>query len=241
VYRELPPPAALAGLVECIWRHELSERGADESGIVLPDGRVDVVWTADGRALVAGPQTTFVPRPLAPPFLAVGARFHPGVGPPLLGLPAHELVDMHVPLDAIDTRPAAALGDRLAAVSDPGAAVEALGAALARLADAPVDPLVRPATRLLDRSQTTVAGVASELALSERQLQRRLRQTVGYGPKTLQRVLRFRRFLAELGRGRLGLAAIAAAAGYADQAHLSRESRELSGRTPAQLKRLWSD
>ena len=84
--------------------------------------------------------------------------------------------------------------------------------------------------------------MASELALSERQLQRRFRESVGYGPKTLQRILRFRRFLGELGRGRDGpggLAGIAASTGYADQAHLTRESRELAGSSPAQLERLW--
>ena len=244
MYREYPPPAPLAGLVECLWRHDLSGADADPSGVVLPDGRVDLVWVAGDRPRVAGPQTRFLPRPVAAPFHTVGARFHPGVGPALLGLPAHELVDLHVPLDAVDTRPAAALGDRLAASSDHAGALAALCDALAALADAAegLDPLVRQATGLLDGSDATVRAVASELALSERQLQRRFRESVGYGPKTLQRILRFRRFLGELGRGPDGpggLAGIAASTGYADQAHLTRESRELAGRSPAQLERLW--
>jgi AraC-like DNA-binding protein len=243
-YREHPAPAALAGLVECFWRSELSEPDADASGVVLPDGRVDVIWTADGQTLVAGPQKLSLPRPLRPPFVAIGARFHPGVGPQLLGLPAHELVDTHVPLAAIDTRPAAALSERLAALSDPSGAFATLDAALAELAgraDA-VDAVVRGATRLLDGAGVTVGRLAGELALSERQLQRRFRESVGYGPKTLQRILRFRRFLLELRRGRDdsgGLARIAASTGYADQAHLTRECRELSGFSPVQLERLW--
>jgi AraC-like DNA-binding protein len=245
VYREFRPPRALAGLVECFWRHELSEPGPEDSGIILPDGRVDVVWSASGQTLVAGPQTRFVARPLEPPFVAIGARFRPGVGPPLLGLPAHELVDRHVPLAAVDTRAAAQLDRWLAALADPDDAVATLHGAVARLADADgrPDPLVLHATGLLDGSETRVSRVAGELALSERQLERRFRTSVGYGPKTLQRVLRFRRFLAELGRpdgGALPLAWIAAASGYADQAHLSRESRELSGLSPVQLRRRWS-
>jgi AraC-like DNA-binding protein len=244
MYREYPPPEALAGFVECFWRHELSEAGSHESGVVLPDGRVDVVWTGGGQTLIAGPQTRFLPRPLQAPFLAIGARFHPGVGPPLLGLPAHQLVDVHVPLAAIDTRPALLLSNRLAALADPAHAVGTLSGALAKLADRadPLDPLVRRATRLLDGSQATVGHVASELALSERQLQRRFRESVGYGPKALQRILRFRRFLAELGRdrdGSGGLARLAASTGYADQAHLTRESRQLSGLSPVQLEQLW--
>jgi len=63
---------------------------------------------------------------------------------------------------------------------------------------------------------------------------------VGYGPKTLHRVLRFRRFLAGLESPRpAGLSRLASAAGYADQAHLTREARELSGMTPRQLAGVW--
>jgi AraC-like DNA-binding protein len=244
MYREYRPPSELANFVECFWRHERSEPDPGDSGVILPDGRVDVVWTGGGPTLVAGPQTRFLTRPLQAPFVAVGVRFHPGVVSSLLGLPAHELVDTHVPLADIDTRRAARLIDQLAALSDPGQAVGALGGAVAKLADDAdvLDPLVRRATGLLDESETTVGGVASELALSERQLQRRFRDAVGYGPKTLQRILRFRRFVSELGRerdGAGGLARIAASTGYADQAHLTRESRQLSGLSPVQLGARW--
>jgi AraC-like DNA-binding protein len=245
MYREYPAPKALAGLVECFWQHELLEAGSDRSGVILPDGRVDVVWMAGGQTLLAGPQTRFLPRPLRPPFSAIGARFYPGVGPPLLGLPAHELVDMHVPLAALDADPAVALSERLAALdAAPGhVAVATLSDALVKLVDRAetLDPLVRGAARLLDASRSTVRHIASELALSERQLQRRFRESVGYGPKTLHRILRFRRFLTQLQQGRDGLdglAGIAASTGYADQAHLTRESRRLSGLSPSQLEQL---
>jgi AraC-like DNA-binding protein len=89
-----------------------------------------------------------------------------------------------------------------------------------------------------------VAAVGDALGISERQLRRRFADAVGYGPKTLARVLRFQRFLAlaagedraAAARGGSGdLAGLAFAAGYADQAHLTRECRQLSGRTPAEL------
>jgi AraC-like DNA-binding protein len=77
-----------------------------------------------------------------------------------------------------------------------------------------------------------VDGLA--LGLSERQLRRRFVDAVGYGPKTLARILRFQRFLALAGSGE-DLARLALAAGYADQAHLTRETRRLAGRTPLEL------
>jgi AraC-like DNA-binding protein len=66
---------------------------------------------------------------------------------------------------------------------------------------------------------------------------------VGYGPKTLQRVLRFRRFVSRIDAGlpagaeRHDLATLAVQAGYADQAHLTRECQALAGLTPAALAR----
>jgi transcriptional regulator GlxA family with amidase domain len=67
-------------------------------------------------------------------------------------------------------------------------------------------------------------------------LRRRFHDAVGYGPKTLQRVLRLRRFLALAeATAAPDLARAAAEAGYADQAHLTNECGELAGLTPAAL------
>jgi len=94
----------------------------------------------------------------------------------------------------------------------------------------------RAATLLHDPSARTDA-VADEIGLSERQLRRRCHAAAGYGPKTLQRVLRFQRFVRMLDAPaqQLDLASAAARAGYADQAHLTRECAALSGLTPATL------
>ncbi|MEU4253293.1 helix-turn-helix domain-containing protein [Amycolatopsis sp. NPDC026612] len=71
----------------------------------------------------------------------------------------------------------------------------------------------------------------ASLAVSERGLRRRFVQAVGYGPATYLRVSRFQRAVALAPRV-ANLAALAAAAGYADQAHLSRDCRALTGLTP---------
>ncbi|MES9609208.1 helix-turn-helix domain-containing protein [Actinomadura sp. NPDC000929] len=109
----------------------------------------------------------------------------------------------------------AAAGDRRAAL------VEALRARMG-----PADPLVAAmAGRLAEGS---VREAADELGLGERQLRRRSLAAFGYGPKTLQRVLRFQRALG-LARAGRPLAEVAFAAGYADQAHLAHEVRALAG------------
>ncbi|MGH9113685.1 MAG: helix-turn-helix domain-containing protein, partial [Acidimicrobiales bacterium] len=115
---------------------------------------------------------------------------------------------------------AGAVSDRL----DAAPALDPVGVGLAtRLAEHPGQPL----HRLLD-----------DVALSERQLRRRVEEAVGYSPRTLARIVRFQRFLhaaRSVPRGRRNLAGLAAETGYADQAHLTRESRRLGGLPPAAL------
>lgn len=66
--------------------------------------------------------------------------------------------------------------------------------------------------------------------MSERSLRRFCHAQFGYGPKTLERVLRLQRLLSLARADRSsGLASLALQAGYADQAHLSREVRALCG------------
>jgi AraC-like DNA-binding protein len=240
-YCEYRPAAALAGIVECFWRRK-PWRPPDHGLGVLPDGRIDLIWAGHGEILVIGPQTRVLARPLPAQVHVIGVRFPPGVAPSILGVPAHELANMHVALDAIDARPAARLVRDLVSIEDPAQAAAQIARAIARRAHSrwSPDPVVRRAAALLEHPTARVERVAEALAVSERLLQRRFREAVGYGPGALRRVLRFQRLLGALDLGREhagGLAHLAARLGYADQAHLTRETRELSGLTPVRLER----
>jgi AraC-like DNA-binding protein len=224
----------LRPFVECLWFHSIEDANPREDRRILPDGRMDLVWMAEVGVLVAGPQSRHTSRPVAAPLLAVGARFRPGVAPELLRLPARELVDQYVPLDAVLPGLADRLDARLAAAQDPLDAFQhELLRSLAELGEP--DPVVRAATTLLAGDSAGVAEVAERVYVSERQLQRRFVERVGYGPKTFQRIARFQRAVGQLGRDGAVLARAAASAGYADQAHLTRESRRLAGLSPREL------
>jgi AraC-like DNA-binding protein len=82
-----------------------------------------------------------------------------------------------------------------------------------------------------------VEELGRALYVSPRQLQRRLLSAAGYTPKTLHRILRFQRLLALAGAAGAGasLSSLALRAGYADQAHMTRDLRDLAGATPAAL------
>jgi transcriptional regulator GlxA family with amidase domain len=105
------------------------------------------------------------------------------------------------------------------------------------VAAGPPDPLVVETARRLGSPRARVANVAADLGVSERHLRRRCDAAAGYGPATLRRVLRFRRFVSSIDRtgSPADLARLAAETGYADQAHLTRESTRLGGLPPAAL------
>jgi len=186
---------------------------------ILPDGCLDLIWH-DGRVFVAGPDTTAqVGRP-TPGSRLFALRFGSGTGPGVLGLPASELVDRQVPLDAL--WPAAAVR-RIAEADDP---LAALTEAAARRWDEPDPAMVALAASC--RTGRPIGAIAERCGLSPRQLQRRSNAAFGYGPKTLARVLRLQRAVGLARRGS-PFAAVSADAGYADQAHLAREVRALAG------------
>jgi AraC-like DNA-binding protein len=233
-YQEWAAPAALRDSVVCLWSGTAVR---DSETLVLPDGCCDLIWERGKGAYVAGPDTGPAPAVAPAGTVTFGVRFRPAAGGPALGLPLMALRDQRV--DLAELRPADAR--RLAGTLDPKTAMTRLVDLAGRLvADGPADARMLRAAQLLGDHGVRAEAVAAKLELSARQFRRRCHQTVGYGPKTLQRILRFRRFVSRVDAGDRDLATIAADAGYADQAHLTRECAELSGLTPGALARLRS-
>ncbi|HEX6471800.1 MAG TPA: helix-turn-helix domain-containing protein [Streptosporangiaceae bacterium] len=238
-YRERPPAPALAPYLACTWIHRIGADGPAYEHRRVPDGCVDIRWTA-GQSLieVVGPQRGPVTFLLPPRTTVAGIRLRPGAAPAALGVPASALVDRRVPLDAVwDDAPAASAG-RIAQAGSPREAVTLLEEAVAtRTAGRRgLDPVGAAVLDLLRRHPSLPAGkLTAELYVSSRQLRRHCVAAFGYGPKSLQRLLRFQTFLV-LGTRRggtiEGLAEIARVAGYADQPHLTRECVALTGVTP---------
>jgi AraC-like DNA-binding protein len=237
-YRERQPPRALHPLLACSWERALPAGSGAIRRRILPDGCVDLIWR-DGRVLVAGPDTSAWISELPAASTIVGIRLRPGVAGSVLGIPAAEVRDQHPPAAEV-------FGERWLAARrrlDGEATADQAQRELVRLLllrleerEAP-DPLVLAATRRLGFPGSRVRELADALGISDRQLRRRFHASVGYGPKTLDRVLRFQRFagLARSGRPDGDLARVAADLGYADQAHMTRDCVELAGIPPTAL------
>jgi AraC-like DNA-binding protein len=241
-YAEAAPAPALRDHFLCAWKHLIPEDHVGDIAVV-PDGCIDLLWR-DNRLVVVGPDITAANPDLRPGATVLGMRFRPGAAARWLGLPMTEIVGSEIDMREIWGANARDIGGRLQEVSGTYEQVGLLQDLLSRMTssiEAPSRDGAAIFAILQDDAGGEVEGVARltrKLDLSERTLRRRSRDLFGYGPKTLERILRFQRFQA-LARhaGNRGLADMAYATGYADQPHLSREIQALSGMTAREFVR----
>lgn len=148
------------------------------------------------------------------------------------------IADRAVPLEAILGVRAAAMGATLVEKT-PGACFDALEAWLARrLADAPSpDRAVNWAIARLDADPAArIDALARDIGWSRKHFAQRFRAAAGVTPRAYARLRRFERLMHCLTCGtRPHWADLAAAHGFADQPHMAREVRDISGLTPTVL------
>jgi AraC-like DNA-binding protein len=241
-YREFPAPAPLATHFLCFWTQTITGHSGVYEHRVLPDACVDIVVINDEPPVVVGPWVDpFVVR-LAMGTCITGARLHPGRGPSLLGVPASELLNQSIPVAAIqDAEQSEKIGsihEQPSAPARRSALAHALYPSVQRAA--PFDQAVQASIRWLSHHpHGRIEQLSRWIGISGRQLHRRFLAAVGYSPKTFQSVLRFQRLLktARETGGHRGLSDLAAVAGYADQAHMTREVRRFADSRPSELLR----
>jgi AraC-like DNA-binding protein len=162
----------------------------------------------------------------------LGIGFRPHGAAHLFTPPMRELSGQFTAIE--DLSPALARDlDRSLDSPDPLAAVEATLLACTRRDD----PLVAEAVRriILVKGAPELAGLARDLGLSIRQLERRFHDAVGLPPKLFCRIERFNNVFRALGRGSCSWVDTAVECGYYDQAHLIRDCKDIAGATPASL------
>ncbi len=250
-YREIRPSPPLDRHVRCYWMLRAPAMEGAPAQRVLPDGCVEMVINLGApferhdpsglterqpRALLVGPTTRHMSIAPTGTIRLVGIRFEPGGALPFLAASPTELRDAAPALDQAAIPLDRALLDRLDEAPF-GTEAGIVDAALRRkLADArrAGDPRVHAcvSATLAAREPMRVDTLVTLSGLGARQLERRFRDTVGFGPKTLCRLVRFQRVVRAAGHSpHLPWARIAAGSGYADQSHMAREFREFAGTT----------
>jgi AraC-like DNA-binding protein len=204
----------------------------------VPGGFADLLWIA-GKPWVGGTyRAAVIEDANDAPVIAVALR--PGVLTSWTGIAAEDLVDVRLPLATVFPEIASRLVSAVADECDPTVIASRLentiAADLARLE--PPDNSYAALSRafaLPHVATHTTRQIADSLGASERTLRRRCASLFGYGPKTLERILRIQRFLRMARSPHADVAELAHAAGYSDQPHLTREARVLTGLTPKSI------
>lgn len=230
-YREYQPGAALEDIVECFWTTS-EVRSAPFR--VLPDGCMDIVFdfsarAGQGAAIIGAMRRARLVTPVRRPDL-LGVRFRPGGLPTCFRLDAASFTDNRLELSFIWPE-ARAVWNRLGEAA-PAARVALLAAQLRSLRRSSPDALVRHCVQRIEASGGRLRMAVLEKEAGARRIERRFAAHVGLSPKRFARVVRFKNVLAVLARGAPNWAGLAVDCGYADQPHLVREFKELSGLTP---------
>lgn len=259
------PAPPLDAAIECIWSTHRTERSRDREHM-LPSGRAQLVitlhdspirwaaparfepgqvqWHSWTRGVIHGPQSRYYMAGPKPPGVVLGASFRSGMAAAILGVSLQELRNRHVSMEELWGYRGLDLHERLAAIRDPYEVCRALEAELIARIRRPL--LMHPAVAYALRPDGTdswsrrIAEIQRRSGYSPRHFIELFHSAVGLTPKHYYRIRRFSSALARLARnttqGEARLVDVALAAGYSDQAHFSREFRELAGVAPSSYR-----
>jgi len=248
---EVQPQPELKPYIQCFWY--FSGKASQISIInnhALADGCADLVFTrcvfedAVGNkkelffSQVMGPRTkaTFLDVPQNADML--GIRFRPGcTGAFLGGLPMNQITDKSMELSNVWGNECKELEKQLWAIVDNVARIEFLEQAIEKKLDRKLLPDSATKEALLSirsfLNRTPIAAIAQSVGISDRHLERKVKQYVGMSPKKYARITRIRQLIPILHQpSPPKLADIAHFGGFADQGHFSREFKEVTGISP---------
>ncbi|WP_433519157.1 DUF6597 domain-containing transcriptional factor [Nonomuraea sp. CA-143628] len=195
---------------------------------VFTDGWFMGVWTR--RFLVDYPTRVRL----------VGVHFKPWGISPFVDIPANELRNRWVPVDAVWQRSLDRIRNQ---VGDIASATEALGVVeeelRSRFAEAPslgLDLVQHTGGRLeTSYGVVPVGALADAAGVSGNHLAAQFKSHVGVTPKRVARIYRFARLILSVDALRpVDWSRLAQTAGYFDQAHFSKEFKDFTGHTPTE-------
>jgi AraC-like DNA-binding protein len=239
-YREYRPHAALSPYVACYWSITSATPLINR---VLPDGCMDIVVSDTIEVVGAMRQAILVP--IDNHTVTVGVRFKAGGGAAFFRLPLHELTDESLDLGTFWGRCAHELAEQVNEVDSIALKIARVELFLLRRLDLPAsfNPTLQSAIALVKQTNgsISVASLRTQIALSERQLERGFLQYTGLTPRQFMRLTRFCMVVKLLHQPMLSLTDVAYRAGYYDQAHFIHDFKALAGLTPRDYRREQAD
>ncbi|WP_433659342.1 helix-turn-helix domain-containing protein [Nocardia sp. CA-128927] len=170
----------------------------------------------------------------------VGVHFKPWGMSPFIDMPASELRDRWVPVDAVWQRSVDRIRNQLGDIASAAETLRVVEEELrSRLAEAPsrgLDLVQYIAGRLATSHGAVPVGALTDAAgVSVNHLATLFKSHVGVTPKRVARIYRFAQLILSVDTLRpVDWSELAHTAGYFDQAHFSREFKDFTGRTPTE-------
>ena len=209
---------------------------------VVPDGCIDLIFmrrgpTEDYQASIVGTMTRPIEEELASHVDYIGIRFNPGGFRHFFQTPPRELTDRIVSLD--DLWSPSRLAERLAESRSLSVCLKNLEDELSRRFR-PDERDLLPAKVLETISAhhgiVPMAQLGRMIGWSPRHLRRMFHESIGVGPKTFCRIIRFMSAFRALRQNpRPSLMDVALDAGYYDQAHFIHEFEDFYGSSPSTI------
>jgi AraC-like DNA-binding protein len=221
-YAEEKPPAYLSGVVHCYWELKTERTLADDFNLhAVPDACVNILFNQVDTEIagVTALRTRYEVLNLGTSFHYVGIQLLPGVWQ---GNPK-EIADQFVGTPYAGQLPLIAASRELAQHNFAGKQ-DVMSALVRWFIEAGWVVSNTVTERILAKLDDirTVSDMAAIACLSPRQLQRKLKETTGFSPHDLLKVLRlqqsFKQHYLDL---------------YADQSHYIHSFRKVTGYTPA--------
>jgi len=250
-YREFEVPQSLQRHIRCLWRFADPNPSAAPQ-IIWPDACCELIvnlaepmqrWTAitgwqrQSATLFAAQLTAPIRLAADGPVHCIGIRLQPAASATIarqrLIAARDQVVDL-MQLDAQFTRSLVGQIARFDRSQSTDALWQFLELSVGRyVIDARVEAAIYSITAA--DGDVRIEAIAARAELSARGFQQCFHASVGLRAKEFARVIRLQASLRLLDSGALSLADVAADAGFADQAHATRELRRLTGHTPARL------
>lgn len=235
------PAPHLKPYIEMFWS-VFSEGGSGHSFYeIFPDSNVKLVFRfsrAACRMVLMGPASDKATIEIDRAADYIGCRFRPGQAPRLAAVSIAELVDSHTDIHEMNGESIQSLAGRLLAVSDHAGRQQIMEDAIQGYLLTPVpDRRCLRASTLLDDhgGQLSVKELADKVGIHVRSLERLFQAELGLTPKKMTRLIRLRKVMLHLHEKNFTtLADLAHACGYADQSHMIREFKHLTGRLPGE-------
>jgi AraC-like DNA-binding protein len=260
MYQTYTPAPPLSSFVEYFWHSDHHDQPLTQER-ALPIGRMQLIIHLDGdeqrvtaqggqareqvfrESLLRGPSAAWYLLQAGQRISRIGIQFTPGGAYPFFAPPAHELRDMHVPLDAVWGARVPEFCDRLRDAPTSHARFLLLEQWLLHYAVRPLarHPAVEYALQALHplSGPWSIGQIVEEAGLSHRRFIEVFRREVGFTPSEHWRLRRFLEVARHThGRQSASWANLAVQMGYSDQAHLIREFHTFSGLSPRAYLRL---